>query len=80
MTVLMETVVESGRGEWSPVSAPDSAWVWKISMLTLDGAVEPYSHETKLSGANRDVENSIFLVQLTTRRIGNHTRLTSCLL
>ena len=34
----------------------------------------------KLSGTNGDRENSVFLVPLTTSRIGNHTRLMSSLL
>ena len=41
-------------------------------MLMRDG--------TKLSGTNGDRENSVFSVQLTTRRIGNHTRLMPSLL
>ena len=36
--------------------------------------------ETKLSGANGDRENSFFLVQLTTSRIGNHIWLIPSLL
>ena len=38
------------------------------------------TRETKLSGANGDRENPIFLVQLTTSRIGNRTRLMPNLL
>ena len=44
-----------------------------MSRLTRDGTVEP-SRETKCSGANADREIFIFLVQLTTSRIGNLTR------
>ena len=38
------------------------------------------SRETKFSGANGDKEIFIFPVQLTVRRIGNHTRLIHTLL
>ena len=76
----METVAESGKGEWSPVSKHQiqpgcGEWAgWR-------GTGQPnLTRETKLSGANGDRENSIFLVQLTTSRIGNHTRLIPNLL
>ena len=39
MTVLMETVAESGKGE------SKSAWVWRISRLARDGIGEPNSRE-----------------------------------
>ena len=45
-----------------------------MSRLTRDGTAEP-SRETKFSGANEDREKNIFLVQLTTSRMGNLTRL-----
>ena len=38
------------------------------------------TRETKLSGANGDREYSIFPVQLTTSKIGNHARLMTSLL
>ena len=41
-----------------------------ISRLTRDGAAEP----VKSSGANGDRNKNIFLVQLTTSRIGNLTQ------
>ena len=43
-----------------------------MSRLTPDGTSNP-SHETKFSGANGGKEIFIFLVQLTTSRIGNLT-------
>ena len=46
-----------------------------MSRLTRDGTVEPVSRETKFSDANGAREIFIFPVQLTTRRIGNLTRL-----
>ena len=46
----------------------------EMSRLTRDGLPNS-SRETKISGANRDRENIIFPVQLTTSRIGNPTRL-----
>ena len=80
MTVIMETVAESGKGGVeSRKYTPDSAWVWRMSRLTRDGTVE-LTRETKLSVANGDRENPIFLVQLTTSRFGNHTRLMPNLL
>ena len=50
MTVLMETVAESGKGNWSPVckQAPDPAWVWGIMRLTWDGTAEPNSRDQTL--------------------------------
>ena len=79
--VLMETVAESGkRGSGVSQVVPDSAWGWRMSGLTRDGIAEPNSRKTKLSGTNGDRENPIFLVQLTTSRIGNHTRLMPNLL
>ena len=50
-----------------------------MSRLTQDGTAN-LTHETKLSGANEDRENSVFPVQLTTSKIGNHTRLMPNLL
>ena len=38
------------------------------------------SRETKFSAANGDREKNIIPVQLTTSRIGNHTRLTRMIL
>ena len=46
-----------------------------MSRLARDGTAKPVSRETKLSGANGDMEIFIFPVQLTTSRIGNLTRL-----
>ena len=48
MTVLMETVAESGEGGVeSRKYAPNSAWVWRMSRLTRDGTAEPNSrHQT----------------------------------
>ena len=46
----------------------------EMSMLTGTGLPNP-SRETKFSGANADREILFFLVQLTTCRIGNLTRL-----
>ena len=49
MTVLMETVAESGKGGVeSRKYAPDSAWVWRMSRLTRDGTAEPYSRDQTL--------------------------------
>ena len=45
-----------------------------MSRLTRDGTAEPVSRD-QFSGANADREIFIFPVQLTTSRIGNHTRL-----
>ena len=39
-----------------------------------DGPTRPY-RETEFSGANGDRENIMFPVQLTTSRVGNHSRL-----
>ena len=47
--------------------------------LTRDGLPNP-SRETKFSGANEDGEKKVFLVQLTTSRNGNLTRLILLLL
>lgn len=47
-----------------------------MSRLSWDRTVEPNLRD-KFSGANvDDMENSIFPVQITMSRIGNHTRLT----
>ena len=49
MTVLMETVAESGKsGVESRKHAPDSAWVWRMSRLTRDGTAEPNSRDQTL--------------------------------
>ena len=48
-----------------------------MGRLTRDGTAEP---ETKFSGANGDREIFVFLVQLTTRRSSNLTRLIHTLL
>ena len=69
MTVLMKTVTESGKGEWTPVSKR------LIQPVCVDGRAD-----VRRGGANGDRENSIFPVQLTTSRIGNHTWLMSSLL
>ena len=45
-----------------------------MSRLIRDGTAEPVSRDQILS-ANADREMFIFSVQLTTSRIGNHTRL-----
>ena len=50
-----------------------------MSRLTRDGTAEPVSRD-QLSGGNGDREKNIFLVQLTTSRIGNLTRLNLLLL
>ena len=50
-----------------------------MSRLTRDGMVEP-SRDTKFPGANEDREIFIFLVQLTTSRVGSLTRLIHTLL
>ena len=47
--------------------------------MTRDGTAES-ARETKFSGANRGREILFFLVQLTTSRIGNLTRLIHTLL
>ena len=47
-----------------------------MNILTRDGTAENPSRETKFSDENNgDREMSIFLLQLTTSRIGNLTRL-----
>ena len=46
-----------------------------MSRLTRDGTAEPVSRETNFSGANGDREILIFLVHLTTSRIGKLARL-----
>ena len=46
----------------------------EMSRLTRDGTAKP-PRDTKFSGANGDMETFIFPDQLTTRRIGNRTRL-----
>ena len=51
----------------------------EMSRLTRDGTAEPVSRD-QFSGANGDREIFIFPVQLTTSRIGNHTRLIHTLL
>ena len=51
-----------------------------MSRLTRDGTVEPVSGGTILSGANGDMKKFVFPIQLTTGRIGNHTRLIYFLL
>ena len=49
MTVLMETVAESGKGGVeSRKYAPDLAWVWRMSRLTRDGTAEPNSRDQTL--------------------------------
>ena len=52
----------------------------EMSRLTRDGTAEPVSRETRFSGANADREILVFLVQLTTSRINNLTRLILLLL
>ena len=47
----------------------------EMSRLTRDGTAELVSRDQKFPGANWDRELFIFLVQLTTSRIGNLTRL-----
>ena len=76
----METVAESGKGKWSPISKHQiqpgcgERAGWR-------GTGRPnLTRDTKLSGANGDRENSVFPVQLTTSRIGNHTWLRPSLL
>ena len=51
----------------------------EMSRLTRDGTAEPVSRD-QISGANADKEMSIFLVQLTTSRIGDLTGLIHTLL
>ena len=47
-----------------------------MSGLTRDGTGRPnLTREINLSGANGDRKKSVFPDQLTTSRIGNHTRL-----
>ena len=53
--------------------------MWKISWLTRDGTAEPVSRDQILR-RERGQETSTFLVQLTTSRIGNHTRLIHTLM
>ena len=49
--------------------------------VVQDGTAKPVSRETKISGANGDREKYIFSHdQLTTSRIGDHTRLIHTLL
>ena len=48
--------------------------------VTRDGTAELLSRETYFSGANRDREEMIFPVQLTTSKIGYHTVVTHILL
>ena len=53
----------------------------EMSRLTRDGTGRPnLSRVTKFSGTNGDREKICFPVQLTTIRIGNHTRLIHTLL
>ena len=61
----------SGKGEWSPVSK---------HQIQPECGEWAGCRETKLSGANGDRVNFVFPVQLTTSRIGNHTRLMPSLL
>ena len=51
-----------------------------MSGLMRDGTRPNLTRETKLSGANGDREIPVFPVELTTSRIGNHTRLMPSLL
>ena len=50
-----------------------------MSRLTRDGTAEPVSRDQS-SGGNGENGKNIFLVQLTTSRIGNLTRLILLLL
>ena len=69
----MDAAAELGR---NPVSNGFSLSM-DMSRVTRDGTLPNPSRETKLSGANADREIIIFIfpVQLTTSRIGSHTRL-----
>ena len=70
------------REKWEELRewAPDAVWVWKIIRLTWNGMIEPVSFRgTRFSGTNGNTEK-IIPVQLTTSRIGNHTRLIHTLL
>ena len=68
----------TGRTNWVreriPGVQPDSAWVWRWAGWRGTGRLNP-SRETSFSGTHGDRGILIFLVQLTTSRIGNLTNL-----
>ena len=73
----MDAVAESGR---SPVSKHQIQPECGKLVCWRGAGRRNLSRETKLSGANKDREEIIFPVQLTTRRIDNLTRLIHALL
>ena len=63
----------------SKVQIDDSACMWRMSGLTLDGTAKPVSRDQILRRI-RGRGKIILFVQLTTRRIGNHSWLMYILL
>ena len=63
-----------------PFNYPARTSTGRLSRLPVLYAIRSSGVYYKLSGANGDRENPIFLVQLTTSRIGNRTRLMPNLL
>ena len=63
----------------NPVNSTRFSLSMDISGLTRDGTAELVSRD-QFSGANGDREIFIFLIQLTTSRIGNFARLIHILL
>ena len=76
LTVNVDAVAESGRNPVSEHQIDDPARLCRMCGLTRDGTVE----ETKCLGANGDGEKNIFGDELTTSRIGHHTRLIHIML
>ena len=69
MTVLMETVAESGKGEKSPVSKH------RFSLCVGNKQADARRDRQANSQARTGTENFHFPVQLITSRDGNHTPL-----
>ena len=57
-----------------------SAWVRGLNRLARDGTAEPVSRDQSFRPKRRHTEKHVFLVQLTTSRVGNTTRLVLNLL
>ena len=77
IAVLMETVPESGKGKWSPVSKHQiQSGVGRTSGLTQDRTAEPNSRDQTL---RREWvrENSVFSVQLFVERFKSGVQVIS---